>query len=131
MGHSNPARNVPFLSRREMTIIKAGLSAKQQKAYVDANAATRRAILDTKLADRPVPDIGLTGWPEPRRVDSVEWFASAGDMGRAMAWLKDVMARPPGEPVKSILSVDPGLPLDRYAWEYIGYKGGGSRACST
>jgi hypothetical protein len=60
----------------------------------------------------------------PRRVDEIEWFASASELCRLMAAL-DVRTELPGlEPLADVLSRNPGLPIDPIAFPYIAFKGG-------
>ena len=55
MGHSQPAVNVPFLTGRELTILKYSGDAALAESYIAAGAAERRAILDDEVASRPFP----------------------------------------------------------------------------
>ncbi|HVE91866.1 MAG TPA: serine hydrolase [Actinomycetota bacterium] len=123
MGHSDPSLNVPFLTTREMTVLKAGADPRID-SFIAAEPEARRKMLAGPLAKAKLPKIPDEMWTSPRHNDTVEWFASASDLGRAMAWLRDCMSRPATKPVEKVLSLNPGLPLDRYAWTYIGFKGG-------
>jgi hypothetical protein len=52
----------------------------------------------------------------------MEWFASAADMGRVLAWFtEDTPAR---AAARAIMAVNSGLDLNADTWRYIGYKGG-------
>jgi len=124
MGHSDPARNVPFLTTREFTVLKVSRTNYAQH-YIETDAPAQRKLLAT-VGRAKLPKItDPFGWPSPRFVETIEWFASPADLGRAMVWLRNAMSRPGLEPLRSILSANPGLPFDRYAWPYVGFKGGG------
>jgi hypothetical protein len=121
MGVRDPARNRPLLSTLELGMLKAapaiGLALWQQ-----ADEATRRQLLanDYAATDASRIDISLFVG-NPVRIDTVEWFASAADLVRAMDWLRlhaDDSAR-------AILGISPGLPQQaRAALRYAGFKGG-------
>lgn len=122
MGHSKPVLNQPFLSTREMSIIKA----RQLRQFMELDAAGKRRMLGAEIADMDLPALDPVAepWSDPRYIQEVEWFASANDLARAMAKLKDLSGRLGLEPLRKILSINPGAPFDKYAWTYIGYKGG-------
>ncbi len=128
MGHATPERNVPFLSTRELFQLKAKDHPERRSAYLARDAAGRRAYLDDSLS-RMAPT-GLAEFPllEPVDVDRLEWFASTADLCRAMDWLRARTEGEPGRraaPARAILAINPGVELDRKAWTYVGYKGGG------
>lgn len=127
MGHSNASLNIPFLSTREMAILKIReLSPERVEAFIGSNAEGRRSILEGEVAQGALPKVEDDGgWDKPRWIESIEWFASATDLCSAMAHLKVQMEKPGLEPLTKVLSINPGRPFDRYAWTYIGYKGGG------
>jgi beta-lactamase class A len=126
MGHSDPSLNVPFLLTREMAVLKLGATPAVVKSYLAADADGRRKVLDTKITKAKLPKItNPQGWDKPKHIDEIEWFASASDLGRAMAWLRAASGRKGLEEVAKVLSVNPGIQFDRYAWTYIGFKGGG------
>jgi hypothetical protein len=41
-----------------------------------------------------------------------------------MTSLRTMAAKPSGEPVMTTLSINPGIPLDKTTWPFIGFKGG-------
>ena len=119
MGHSQPAVNVPFLTGRELTILKFSGDAALAESYIAAGAAERRAILDDEVASRPFPSPGQIG-EVFRYQDTMGWFGTAGDACRALEWLmRDDEAR--GILTDSPLS--PNLEL----WPELGFKGGSAR----
>jgi hypothetical protein len=60
--------------------------------------------------------------------DRIGWFASAGDLCRAMAALHAMFDDPGLEPLAEIVQLDPvaipAMALDPGTWPYIGFKGG-------
>ncbi len=117
MGMAEPARNVPFLSTREMSLIKFG-RPRLVDEYLSLRPEGRRAFLDDRLAGRPanIGDLDLA--PRPVAVDTVEWFGSAHDLCRAHVTLQSK-----GPEVRRILGHNPGIPFGRDA-VYVAFKGG-------
>lgn len=124
MGHADPALNRPLLLTREWFAIKLRFSARQVRRYLAAGEDERRAML-TSTADPDASTLtDVDEWSGPRLIDSIEWFASAMDLCRAMAYLHADAADPALAPVAAALSQNPGLPFDPAVWRYVGYKGG-------
>jgi beta-lactamase class A len=122
-GIAEPGRNVPFLTTRELFELKLAVPHDAVDAYLAMPVAARRAYLTGDIASRELPEI--TGeWKKPRHIDTLEWFASASDLCKAMAALDAAATRPALAPIRAILSQNPGLPFDRAPWTFIGFKGG-------
>jgi beta-lactamase class A len=124
MGHASPALNTPLLMTREWFALRMRFSDRELRRYELATVDTKR-----RLIERSVEPIAGTltewePWPAFRAMDSIEWFASAGDLCRAMASLQDIGQRDGMEPVLDALSIAPGITFDPAVWTYIGYKGG-------
>jgi beta-lactamase class A len=125
MGHGDPTVNTPMLSTRELTGLKLSATSDQQDAYVDGSVEDRLRLLETLIGPMPLPtDEALAAWTEPRRIDQIEWFASAEELCRAMAYLAGQARRPDLLPVTEILSLNPGTVIDRATWPTILFKGG-------
>ena len=121
MGVRDPARNRPLLSTLELGLLKAA-PATSLALWQQADEATRRQILanDYAATDASRIDIALFAG-NPVRIDTVEWFATANDLVRAMDWLR-LHADPAA---KEILAISGGLPQQaRAALQYAGFKGG-------
>jgi beta-lactamase class A len=124
LGHSAPELNEPFLSTREMFALKLALTPEQRAAYVAATPAERRQLL-TSLVDPATPTLAqASGWTTPRDIESIEWFASASDLCRALAQLHTLSQQPGLEPLSAILAINPGIPFNTRVWPYAGFKGG-------
>ncbi|WP_377922561.1 serine hydrolase [Alteraurantiacibacter palmitatis] len=117
-GHSAPAATLPYLTTRELFLLKLGDDSTLAQ-YEAGNEAQRRAIL-AGLQDRQLDmaDIQRVFGPGPRFI-GVEWFASAEDIAR-------IYARLAQDPVAlEILGVNLGMDRQRFSgWAYAGYKGG-------
>lgn len=121
-GHSDPSRNIPFLTTVEAFALKGNNFANDRTAFVAADDVTQRRILDVngeKLTLANVDGVSFSGGP--RFIDSLEWFASPNDLARLMIALKK---RGSAEAMAA-MAINPGV--DRAAtqqWNYLGYKGG-------
>jgi hypothetical protein len=124
LGHSDPARTVPFLKTKEMFLLKLSGDPERMRAYIDGDLTARREILTT-LEGEPLPALTVAvEWTEPIAIDSIEWFATMPDLARAMAWLWNEGAKPGLEPLRSILTLNPGVPFDDTVWNAVAFKGG-------
>jgi beta-lactamase class A len=119
-GHDEPELNDPFLTTREMFLLKAGPQARLE-AYRSGDADLRREILgeieELNLGAERVEAAFMNG---PVALD-VEWFASALGLVDLLRMMQDV-----GDPEAfRIMTINPNAPLPvREKWSYIGYKGG-------
>jgi beta-lactamase family protein len=120
LGHSDPAITLPFLTTRELFIIKA--DADLLSRYAAADTAERRELLDNEVAAAPLPELDL--WIDPREVRRAEWFASPNDVCRALVALDELAATPGLEPVGNVLSTNPGIDVDPDQFEEVFFKGG-------
>jgi beta-lactamase class A len=128
MGHQHPELNMPFLSTREFFLMKLGPDIEAQE-YADAGEAKRRQILQG-LSTRMLQRV-FTIWRAPRYINDLEWFASPNEISQAMLTLKMMSEDPKLAAVRSILSINPGLPFDKSKWSYVGFKGGGEPGVSN
>jgi hypothetical protein len=122
--HARPALDAPFLSTRELFVLKLGTPAAELDRYLKLPEARQRDYLDRTLAGKPPPIDAAGAWKTARRIDKLEWFASAADLCRAMAALWTRAQNPRAAPVLDVLAKNPGLPIDTSAWRYVGFKGG-------
>ncbi|HWV38789.1 MAG TPA: serine hydrolase [Vulgatibacter sp.] len=121
-GHAAPQQNRPFLSTRELFLLKLGDEAGRE-AFLAADEAGRRALL-AELASAPLPSVSAAAsWKKPRAIDTLEWFASPADLCGAMVALKEAGSAE-GSPIFGILGQNPGVRYDPERWAYVGFKGG-------
>jgi beta-lactamase class A len=119
LGVAAAARNRPLLSTLEMAALKTG-PATALNAWQQADEAGRRRMLaDYAGADPARIDLARFAG-NPLHIDSVEWFASAGDMVRVMDWFR----RQTDDTALAILAINPGVSQLRGELAYLGYKGG-------
>lgn len=127
-GLADPGLNVPFLTTRELFVLKLIDWPRLANSYLAQTPAGRQAML-TSTVDR-VPYSALTAinpavWTEPRDIDSLEWFASPTDICHVYASLATLAAQPNLAPVASILQINNGgMTLDPSQWRSVWFKGG-------
>lgn len=118
--HSEPTRNQPFMTTRDLFWLKVQADEAAVQSYLAADTDGRRAILDAGV---PL-DLGTAywkamSWTAPRHIDSLEWFATAHDLAAVLVALRERAS----EPVREILTKNPGLPMCG-AWQRVHFKGG-------
>jgi beta-lactamase class A len=126
LGMAHPERNVPFLTTRELFVLKLALTDDERAAYLAAGPEERRRRLDEVYAQIPLSRAlaAAGGWTAPRLVEQLEWFGTPEDVCRVYAALRKLAAAPSGAPLLGILSANPGLPVDTRTFRYVGFKGG-------
>jgi beta-lactamase class A len=125
-GMADPALDRPFLTTRELFILKLSQWPALANRYIAANEAGRRALLASTIDQAPLPTLAAAqAWTAPRDIDSLEWFASANDICRAYTALAALARRPGLSPIAQVLSLnDGGLQLDPAQWKTTWFKGG-------
>lgn len=121
--HAQPALDTPFLSTRELFLLKLG-PAEELARYTALSEAKRRAYLDTTLAGKVPVLASVADWKTARAIDRLEWFASSEDLCRVMAALWTRARDPRTAPLLDVLAKNPGLPIDKARFPYVGFKGG-------
>jgi beta-lactamase class A len=119
--HGAPALDTPFLRTRELFALKLLASPEEVAAYERASVAGKRKLLDG-LRARPLPE-STEWWKAPRPLD-LEWFADGLDLCNAMNELATRAKQDPKSELLAILGANPGVPVDRKLWDYVGFKGG-------
>ena len=123
MGHHDPSLNTPFPKTREFFQLgwKADF-ADEQAAWADSSVDERRAVLAGMpggVLDAASFDLSKTAWQ-----NGIDWFASPADLVAAHLALQQKAGTPAGEPVRGILSANPGLQFDEEVFPYVAFKGG-------
>ena len=117
---ADAARTLPFMTTREMFLIKS--DPQLRASYQAATEAERRRILaGLGSRDAPTATVAAAFGGSPLAIDSVEWFASPESLRRLMRTLAD----PQFERARSLMTANRNLD-ERAAskWSYVGYKGG-------
>jgi Beta-lactamase enzyme family len=125
-GMANPALDTPFLTTRELFVLKLDDWPALAGRYLALDSAGRLAMLSSTVDRASLPTVAAaTAWTTPRDIGSLEWFASPADICKVYASLS-ALAREPGlAPVASILEInDGGLGLDPRHWQPAWFKGG-------
>ena len=125
-GMADPALDRPFLTTRELFILKLDQWPALANRYIAANEAGRQALLASTVDPAPLPALAAAqAWTTPRDINSLEWFASADDICRAYTSLATLARRPGLSPIGQVLSLnDGGLQLDPAQWKTTWFKGG-------
>lgn len=124
LGMDDPGRNLPFVTTRELSLLKWGVEADVREAYIVADPDRRRDLLDQLPAHAATQTDLLSGnVTVPTAIDELEWFASPADLCRVHVALQELASKPGLEPLRRILSVNPGVPMAD-AWTYVAFKGG-------
>jgi beta-lactamase class A len=117
-GHSDPAVNRPWLTTRELFVLKWGVRRAAQRAFIEAPPAERRRILETDIAVATLPKVNRAVG-RAVALDAIEWFASPADLCR-------LLIRVAEDPVaRDLLALNCGVPPPDDRWTYVGFKGGG------
>jgi beta-lactamase class A len=125
-GMASPALDRPFLTTREIFILKLDQWPALAERYSAADEPHRRALLAGTVDRAALPPVAAAGaWTTPRDVNSLEYFASASDICRAYASLAALARRPGLSPIGQVISLnDDGLQLDPAQWKTTWFKGG-------
>jgi hypothetical protein len=125
-GMASPAMNLPFLTTREIYVLKLHQWPTLARRFISADESGRRALLASTVDRAPLPTLAQAGeWTMPRDIDSLEYFGSATDLCRAYASLAALDRQPGLSPIGQSLSVnDDGLQLDPAQWKTTWFKGG-------
>jgi len=123
---ASPALDRPFLTTRQIFILKLDQWPALAKRYLTADESGRRALLASTVDQAPLPAVAAaSGWITPRDINRLEYFASASDICRAYASLATLARRPELSPIGEVLSLnDDGLQLDPAQWKTTWFKGG-------
>ncbi|CAN5529996.1 serine hydrolase [soil metagenome] len=122
MGHSRPQLNKPFMSTREMFLLKFTDAGARARRYYALSEEQRRAMLRKELRSISQDDVSFVA--TPICADSVEWFASTHDLTKAMDWIRNAANSTAGKPLLGILAINHGIEIDEKQWVYAGFKGG-------
>ncbi len=124
MGSSEPDRNIPLLYTREWFAMRMRFTSDQVGDYLAASVSERRAILQDEVDLIAATLTEDEFWPGPAESDRLEWFATAGDLSRAVAYLQPYAASPEMQPVANAFSLNPGVVYPPDDWTFVGFKEG-------
>jgi len=124
MGQVDSSRNQPLLLTREWFAIKMRYGRGEVRQYLRADTEERRRILAEEVDPTANTLSELEPWPGIYYIDQIEWFASAGDLCRALSYLQRAGTTGGMTPVLDAMSLNPGFAFDARDWAYVGYKAG-------
>jgi len=121
-GHAAPERTLPILKTAEAFSLKMPANAALRERWTKGDIAQRRALLRDAAADLVIERIDFAKLGSmPLHIDTVEWFASPGDL----AGIFDRLRKTAGPEAMAIMGVSPGVDaLTAARFDYIGFKGG-------
>jgi hypothetical protein len=121
-GHSEPSRNIPFLSTVEAFALKGNNFTAERAAFIGADDKAQRRLIDANAGRLTLANVdGVSFTAGPRFIGELEWFASPRDIARLMADLR----RRNSAPMMAAMAINSGVgPVAAEPWRYLGYKGG-------
>lgn len=127
-GMADPGLDVPFLTTRELFVLKLIDWPRLADSYLARSTAGRLAMLTSTIDRVPYSRLtaaNLAAWTAPRAIDSLEWFASPTDICRVYASLATLARQPDLAPVAAALQINNGgIGLDSSQWRTVWFKGG-------
>src|SRR4029077_16510325 len=132
-GMASPDLDRPFLTTREIFVLKLDQWPALAQRYVTAGEPSRRALLASTVDRAPLPAVeDADVWIAPRDIDHLEYFASASDLCRAYTSLAAPARQPGLAPTRRFPSLnDDGLQLDPAQWQTTWFKGGSEPGVMT
>lgn len=124
--NAEPSRTRPFLTPREMFIIKLNRDRSLADRYANADEDTKRVMLAEggEVAKGGLDFTRVKEWKDPMHIDDIEWFATAPECCRVMADLHRLEQLPGMEPLGHALRMNSGIPFDKETWKSVAFKGG-------
>lgn len=122
IGHSDPSRNIPFLTTVEAFALKGDNFADLRTAFIAGDDSAQRKLIADNLDRLILANVdGVSFSAGPRFIDELEWFASPDDIARLMIGLRDRKS----ERLMAAMAINNGVgPGAAAPWRYLGYKGG-------
>lgn len=126
MGNAHAALSIPFLATHELFRLKETRGGAGAEAYLKLDVPKKRAYLAEEVAAWPLSkeSIDHGSFSRPNRIDTLEWFASAADLCRALDWLRASTEKVPAAPLRDVLAINRGLDVSKDLFPWVGFKGG-------
>ena len=120
---SHASLDIPFLTVSEMFALKYHDFPAMADHYLSLSPSGRAAYLSGTVDKVTAGEEQSAS--APRDINSIEWFASADDICRALAGLAVLQAEPGLGPIATVLSTNKGgLNLNPGTWPRVWFKGG-------
>lgn len=124
MTDSSIARNLPWLTTRELFSLKWGVDHEVLDRYRRAGREERQAILDDLGTDALARAATTLDPSSPVEIETVEWFASPNELAAAHVWLDERAGHAGLGELRTVLGTNPGVRLDPSVWKRFSFKGG-------
>ena len=119
-GHANPGANDPFLTTRELFVLKTMDPAFLDRWRTKSPDAITAAEVLMAVANPSLDEVNAAFAQGPKAID-IEWFASPADLAKLLAHMRKT-ADPK---VFEIMAINPSAtPAIKANWPYAGFKGG-------
>lgn len=122
MGLQGPDGLTPLLTTKQLFQLGWGADEDARARWSTADTDEQRAIL-ADLAPG-VEGVDPATVIDPRWQEGIDYFATANELCSAHVALQERAESPAGEPVRSILASNTGLPSAAEQFDYLGFKGG-------
>lgn len=122
MGLQDPDGLTPLLTTKQLFQLGWGADDEARAKWSSADTQQLRSILaDLAPGVEGVDPAAVT---DPMWQEGIDYFATANELCSAHVALQERAETPAGEPVRDILSGNPGLPSAAEQFDYLGFKGG-------
>lgn len=122
LGWARPEANWPFLTTRELFVLKDEGQANLRSRYLAASPEGRLALLGQEVPGASLEGFRFGGGGKPFLTDRLEWFGTMDDL--AGTWHR-LGRRAVVEPkVGGLLGLNRGIPWPEATWPMVGFKGG-------
>ena len=119
-GHADPSRNDPFLTTRELFVLKAG-GAPQIAGWRKSDTPRRAAILESRVSEDPTLEQVTSAFAGGPAALDIEWYASPADLAKLIGRMR----RTADPKAFEIMAINPAASAAILAnWRYVGFKGG-------
>ncbi len=121
-GHSDPSRNIPFLTTVEAFALKGNNFDDLRARFIKGDDDAQRKVIEDHRDRLVLANVdGVSFTAGPRFIDTLEWFASPNDTARLMIDLRMRQSKP----LLAAMAINNGVgPVAAADWRYLGYKGG-------
>lgn len=119
-GHSNPEANNPFLTTRQVFLLKTLRPDQLEGRTAREVLANPAAAAFAAVANPSLDDVNAAFASGPKALN-IEWFASPADLAKLLGHMRKTAD---GEAFR-IMAINPSAtPAIKANWHYIGFKGG-------
>lgn len=129
LGVQDPDGLIPLPTTSQLFRLGWDSEEEVRGAWGVADTAGQRDILEGLTPG--VEGIDPQSVTDPRWAEGIDWFADAQDLCAVHVALQERAQTPAGEPVRDILSTNPGSLAASATVDYLGFKGGSAPGAVT